>query len=65
MGDLAQVHINGCCHWDAELLQHILGLLFDGRVDTKVKCHCFFHGYHLNFIVTHFALRVNQARSCY
>ena len=33
-GDLAQVPINGGCPRDAELLQHILGLLLNGRVDT-------------------------------
>ena len=64
-GDLAQVHINGRCHWDTELLQHVFGLLLNGGVDTKIECHRFFHGYHLNFIVTHFALQVNQARSRY
>ena len=58
-GNLAQVHINGRCHWDAELLQHVFGLLLDGRVDTKIERHRFFHGYHLEIIVTHFALRVN------
>ena len=59
-GDLAQVHINGCCHRDAELLQHIFGLLLDGRVDTKIECHRFFHGYHLKFIVTYFTLQIND-----
>ena len=59
-GDLAQVHINGGCHRDAELLQHILGLLLNGRVDTEIECHRFFHGYHLDFIVTYFALQVNS-----
>jgi hypothetical protein len=39
--------------------------LFDSRVDTKIERHRFFHGYHLSFIVTYFALRVNQARSRY
>ena len=43
----------------------IFGLPFDGRVDTKVERHRFFHGYHLSFIVTYFTLQVNQARSCY
>ena len=57
---LAQVHINGGCHRDAELLQHILGLLLDGRVHTEIERHCFFHGYHLGFIVTYFALQVNS-----
>ena len=59
-GDLAQVHINGSCHRDAELLQYILGLLLNGGVDTKIECHRFFHGYHLGFIVTYFALQVNS-----
>ena len=62
-GDLAQVHINGGCHRDAELLQHVFGLLLDSRVDTKIERHCFFHGYHLGFIVTYFALHVNRVRS--
>ena len=62
-GDLAQVHINSCCHRDAELLQHILGLLLDSRVDTKIQCHSFFHGYHLGLIVTYFALQINNSQT--
>ena len=58
--DLTQVHINGGCHRDAKLLQHILGLLLDGRVYTKIERHRFFHGYHLSLIVTYFALQVNS-----
>ena len=52
--------INGSCHWDTELLQYIFGLLLDDRVDSKVERHRFFHGYHLDFIVTHFALFCNN-----
>ena len=62
-GDLAQLHINGCCHWDAELLQHILGLLLNGGVDTKIECHRFFHGYHLGLIVTYFALQISNSQT--
>ena len=61
--DLAQVHINGCCHWDAKLLQHILGLLFDAGADPDVQHHRFFHGYHLEFIVMLSALQVNRELS--
>ena len=40
----------------------VAGILIalDGRVDTKIERHRFFHGYHLSLIVTHFALQVNS-----
>ena len=60
---ICQVHINGCCHWDAKLLQHILGLLFDAGADPDVQHHRFFHGYHLEFIVMLSALQVNRELS--
>ena len=37
-----------------------IGSDFDGRVHTEIERHCFFHGYHLGFIVTYFALQVNS-----
>ena len=48
---------------DAELLQHILGLLLNAGADPDVQHHRFFHGYHLEFIVMLFALQVNRVRS--
>ena len=36
-GDLAQVHINGSCHRDAELLQHILGIPMATAIDMYLR----------------------------
>ena len=38
---------------------------FTVGLTRRIECHRFFHGYHLDAIVTYFALRVNQARSRY
>ena len=57
---LRQITLTGGIPFSLSLPKAPAALNTDGRVDTKIERHRFFHGYHLSLIVTHFALQVNS-----